>query len=1113
MFSNRGHHSLKQFAGVIRVAILLGGILGFAVVPALSQMNTAEISGIVNDPSGATVANAKVEAVETGTQLKYTTETNASGEFLIAQLPVGEYKLTVTVDGFKQAVQLGIVAHAGDKLRQTITLELGPQSEVVTVSVDSGILQVESAAIKDTIQQQQVIDLPLKGRDFIDLVALAPGVSIPPAGTRGSALQQAGQTYGILGQRGGHNLYLVDGVSVTDEAFNNLVLTPSVDAVQEVTINQTSYDAEFGGKSGGVINVITKSGNNRFHGSLFEFVRNDIFDGKNFFVSPSSAKPPFKQNQFGGSIGGPIQKNKTFFFADYEGVRVRQSLTEGFTVPTAAEAAGNFTGSGITVFMPGTATMYPNDTIPTVDPVAAAVLAKVAQAIPGGFNGSSSRVATQLATNNVNQYNARIDHTFSDKDSVFVRGSVFDDNAFNPFGSGALNETLLPGFGYNLRTHTDNLSATWTHVINTSWLNELRFGWMWVGGGQVSPNAGTDFAGLTGLQGASTNPLDTGYPDVTITGFSTLGEATQYVSRKDNDYELYDNVIWHHGTHTVKFGGYLFHLDFEPVNPQNARGTFGFTTAPGVYTGNALGNFLLGAPTSGTVGVQGRGMLDGRTNWAQFYIEDGWQILPSLKLDIGLRYEYNQNVTDTNNNMAIINTLIPGGAVVIASNNQGQISPAASALLPFIPTASVGGAPPLQVITSTQAGWNNSLLQGRPLRLAPRVGLAWALPDHKTVIRSGFGIYTNQAAYNIIQFAALNLPFYYAKSVTNGTAGSPNFRPTETILAAPATGAVSANNVNHDYKIEYNNVWNLSIEHAFSSKTSFQVQYVGSYTVHADNETYQNLFPNNGLNPASGLHVRPIPAMSGFTTVTWDGWEKYHALMLTFTQRVWHGLLVNSNYTFSKALDDASNPGPDNAGPNFPQDLANMAAEKGLSDFDHRHRFVTNFLYQIPFLKDSTGWMHTAFGEWQVGGIWTLQSGSPFNVNLSTDTANNGQPTAAPSQRPNLVCNPNDGPKTPAQWFNTACFQAPAAFTYGNAGRDIVIGPGLDDFDATLQKEFPVHEDMKLQFRLDVFDFFNHPNFNAPIGSGRIFSSSSSFGQITSAQDPREMQFSLRLAF
>jgi Carboxypeptidase regulatory-like domain/TonB-dependent Receptor Plug Domain len=1095
---------LKHLASVRGAAFFVAAVLAFGAAPGFCQMNTGEIDGIVRDPTDAVVVNASVTAIESGTQLKYTTKTNASGEYLLAQLPVGQYTLAVSLEGFKQIVQSGVELHAGERLRQAFTLELGEQSQTLTVSVTPGLLQVESAAIQDTIQQQQVIDLPLKGRDFIDLVALTPGVTTPPAGTRGSALQQTGQTYGILGQRGGHNLYLVDGVSVTDEAFNNLVLSPSVDDVQEVNINQTSYDAEFGGKSGGVINVITKSGGNSFHGSVFEFVRNDIFDAKNFFVSPAASKPPYKQNQFGASIGGPIQKNKTFFFADYEGERIRQSQTQLFNVPTALERTGNFTGSPITVDMPGTTTAYPNDTIPTIDPVASALLAKIPLPTPG-LTGANNLNLTALSTTDVNQYNARIDHTFRASDSVFVRASVFDANGFLPFGSSALNEALFPAFGYDLRTHTDNLSASWSHVFSTSWLNELRFGWMWVGGGEASPNAGNNFAGQTGLQGVSANPLDTGYPDVTITGFSSMGETTQYVSRKDNDYELYDNVIWHHGTHTVKFGGYFFHLDFDPVNAQNARGTFGFTTATGVYTGNSLGNFLLGDPTSGTVGVQGRGNLHGRTDWAHFYIEDGWQITPGFKLDIGIRYEYNRNVTDANNNMAIINTLVPGGEFVIASNSQGQISPAASTLLGFIPAS-------VPVVTSAQAGWNNSLLQGRPLRLAPRIGLAWALPDHKTVIRSGFGIYTNQAAYNIIQFAALNLPFYYAKSVTNGAAGSPTFQTTETILSAPATGAVSANNINHNFKIEYNNVWNLSIERSLSSRTSFQVQYIGSYTVHADNETYQNLFPDSALNPGP-LHVRPVPAMSGFNTVTWDGWEKYHALALTFTQHLWRGLTLNSNYTWSKALDDASNPGADNAEPNFPQDPANMAAEKGLSDFDHRHRLVTNFLYQIPFLKNSEGWIHTAFGEWQVGGIWTLQSGAPFTVNLSTDTANNGQPTAAPSQRPNLVCDPNGGPKTPAEWFNISCFKMPAAFTYGNAGRDIVTGPGLDDFDATVQKEFPIRETMRLQFRLDVFDFFNYPNFNAPVGAGRAFSTASSFGSITSAQDPRDMQFSLRLAF
>src|ERR1700676_2220847 len=312
---------VSQSANFSRTAIVLTGVLLLCMTSAFGQMNTAEISGLVKDPSGATVANATIDAVETGTQAKYTTVSNASGEFLLAQLPVGEYKLTVTAKGFKQAVQPGIAAHAGDKLRPSFSLELGDQSQIVTVTGETGLLQTESAAIKDTIEQQQVIDLPLKGRDFIDLVGLTPGVSIPPAGTRGSALQQTGLVFGVLGQRTGHNLYLVDGVSVTDEAFNNLVLSPSVDDVQEVNVNQTSYDAEFGGKSGGVINVITKAGSNNIHGSVFEFVRNDMFDAKNFFNSATQPHPPFKQNQFGGSLGAPIRKDKTFFFVDYVGER------------------------------------------------------------------------------------------------------------------------------------------------------------------------------------------------------------------------------------------------------------------------------------------------------------------------------------------------------------------------------------------------------------------------------------------------------------------------------------------------------------------------------------------------------------------------------------------------------------------------------------------------------------------------------------------------------------------------------------------------------------------------------------------------------------------------
>ena len=1078
--------------------VLLPSLLFWFASVAYGQINTAEISGQITDPSRAVIPKASVEAVAGGTGLTYTTPSDESGEFLFAQLPVGEYTLSVSANGFKRAVQSGIVVHAGEKLRQSFLLEVGEEAQVAIVTAEPTLLQTQTAGITDTIEEQQVIDLPLKGRNFIDLVGLTPGVTNPPAGTRGSALQQTGNVYGILGQRSGHNLYLVDGVSVTDEAFNNMVLSPSIDDVQEVNVNETSYDAEFGGKSGGVINVVTKSGSNSFHGSAFEFVRNDIFDARNFFAPANAPKPPFKQNQFGGSVGGPIQKNKTFFYLNYEGERIRQSQTQLFTVPTELERTGNFTGSGIIVNVPGTNTPFQDNTIPTVDPVAAVLLAKVP--LPNLQGTANNLNETALSKLDVNQYNGRIDHVFGSNDMANLRLSVFDASQFLPFGSSALNEALIPSFGYVLRTHTDNLSATWTHVFNSSWVNELRFGWLWVNGGEISSNAGTDFAAATGLQGATANPLDTGYPNVTITGFSGMGESTQYVQRKDSNYEVYDNVVWHHGTHTVKFGGYLFHLNFNPVNAQNARGAFAFT---GKWTGNALGDFLFGAPNQGTVGVLGRGNIDGHTNWTHLYIEDGWQIRPNLHLDTGFRYEYNENLRDRNNGMSVVNTLVPGGEYVIASNAANQISPAATPLLPFVP---------IPYVTSTELRWDPSLLVSRPLRFAPRIGIAWGLRDNKTVVRAGYGIYTNQAAYNIIETAALNLPFYFAKTATNTTvAGGPGFT-TENILTAPRNGSISANNLDHSYKIEYNNVWNLSIQRSLSSTTAAQAQYIGSNTVHADNETYQNLFPNDALMPGPN-HVRLIPSMSGFPNVVWSGWEKYNALALTLTQRLWRGLNAGATYTWSKALDDASNPGPDNAEPNFPQDPVNLAAEKGLSDFDHRNRFVAHFLYEIPFLKDSQGWVHAAFAEWQIGGIWSLQNGSPFTINLPNDVANNGEPLTAPSQRPNLLCNPNNGPKTPAEWFNTACFATPAAFTYGNAGRDIVIGPGLDNFDGTLQKRFPLRETISLNFRLDIFNFANHPNFNPPVGPGRIFSASPSFGAITSAQEPRAMQFSLRLAF
>jgi hypothetical protein len=1077
-------------------------VVMFSALLAFGQMNTGEISGSVQDRSNSALPGATIVAQHSDSGQKFTTISNSSGEYLFPQLPVGVYSISVSATNFKQSSLPRIEVHAGDRLRRDFTLEIGARTEVVTVQVEAGSAQLESAEIRDVIGRQQVVGLPIKERQFLDLAMLSPGVVRPPGGTRGDAMQQAGNLVNVLGQRSGHNLYLMDGVSITDEHFNNMVIAPSIDAIEEVNIEKTSYAPEFGGKSGAVINVVSRSGSNSFHGSLFEFVRNDVFDAKNFFDSPTGPIPPFRQNQFGGSVGGPVRKNKTFFFVSYEGQRIRKSLTQTFSVPTVAMRRGDFSGVP-TIYDPtvnsgGQRQPFPNNQIPgRLDPMAVALLAQIPLPdLPGIAQNLRSTGDQRI---NGNQYSERIDHQFSSNDTMYLRASLFDARETDPFGSSVLQESLLPGFGRGLSTHAINGAAGWTHTFSANLSNEARFGFLTVAGGQTSPNAGNAFAAQTGLQGVTTNPPDSGYPQVSFGGqFTTMGDPSLFTFRNNRDFELYDNVIWHQGRHTIQAGAYGMHYNLQPVNPNGARGVFSFTpmwtsSAPGSANGNAFADFLLGYPTTAQVGL-GRAAMDASTNWAHFYIQDNWQINPNLKIDIGIRYEYNQNMTDANNHIAAIDTTVAGGRFVVASNGSGNISPAANALLPFLP---------IPYIASSAAGWNNSLLMPRLLRVAPRGGFAWAIPGSKTVIRAGLGVYSNQAAYSIVTNLAQNLPFFVTNTV-NSAANTP--APpfvTENALTGNTVGTVGGSNLDHNFKIEYNEVWNFNLERELSSSTLLSLAYIGSRTVHADSGTVLNV-PVPG--PGAIAARRPIPQLSQISDIRWNGWATYHALTLAAKRRFTKGLLFDANWTWSHSIDDASDPGATLNETNLPQNVYNLAAEKASSSFDHRHRLVVSFIYQIPLPRDSSRWVHALFGQWQAGGNFTAQSGAPFTVNISSDQANIG---AGPAQRPNISGNPNAGPKTPQQWFDTSIFSLPALYTFGNAPRNVVIGPGLQEFDLSLQKEMHLTEVVKLQFRAEAYNLFNHPNFNIP--NRTAFTAN--FGSISSAQDSRQLQLALKLAF
>jgi len=1082
---------------VYSLTLLLGGVVAFG------QMNTGELSGSVQDASRGLLPGAMIMAQHLETGQKFTAVANTSGEYLLPQLPVGVYSLTASAADFKQSVLPRLEIHASGRVRRDFTLEVGNRTDVVTVRADDGRVQLASAEIRDVIAHQQVVDLPVKDRQFLDLAMLSPGVVRPPGGTRGDAMQQAGSLVNVLGQRSGHNLYLMDGVVITDEHFNNLVIAPSIDAIEEFNIEKTSYAPEFGGKSGAVINIVSKAGSNNLHGSLFEFVRNDVFDAKNFFDSAAAPIPPFRQNQFGGSVGGPVRQNRTFFFSSFEGQRVRKSLTQTFSVPTSAMRQGNFSGLPV-IFDPanvsgGQRQPVLNNQIPSgrLEPVAVALLAQIPLPnLPGTAQNLRSTGSQHL---NGNQYSARLDHQFSEKDTAFLRASLFDARQADPFGSSVLQESLLPGFGRHLSTHAINGAASWTHLFNANVLNESRFGFLTVAGGQTSPNAGNAFAAQAGLQGVTTNPLDLGYPQVSFGGqFAAMGDPSLFTFRDNRDFEYYDNLIWHKGTHTIKFGGYFMHYDLETANPNGARGIFSFTprwtsSAPGLANGSAFADFLLGYPTTAQAGL-GRAAMDANTNLGHLYVQDNWQVNSNLKIDVGVRYEHNRNLTDANNQIAAIDTSVAGGRFVVASSGAGNISPAANALLPFLP---------ISYVTSAAVGWNNSLLAPRNLRIAPRAGFAWRSPDtSKTVIRGGSGIYPNQAAYSIVTNLAQNLPFFVTKTVNSAVTLSPAFT-TENALTASTIGTAGGNNLDHNFKIEYNEVWNVNLEHELTSSTLLSLAYVGSRTVHADSATLLNVpLPGPGAIAAR----RPIPQLSQIGDIRWNGWATYHALTLAAKRRFTRGLMFDANWTWSHSIDDASDPGTTLNETNVPQNVYDLANEKASSSFDHRQRLVVSFIYQLPLTSKTNGWIHALLGEWRAGGNFTAQSGAPFTVNISSDQANVG---AGPAQRPNIAGNPNEGPRNPQQWFNTSVFALPALYTFGNAPRNAVIGPGLQEFDLSLQKDIRLREATKLQFRAEAYNLFNHPNFNIP---NRI-AFTSNFGSISSAQDSRQLQLALKLAF
>ena len=1088
----------RAFWSIVVVCAVCAGLL--APGEARAQANTGELSGVVVDASGGVLPGATVTATHPASGTTITRVTDSDGRFFLPAMRVGAWEVTAALPGFASQIR-GVSVDIGASLSLELRLQVEGLSEEVSVTAATPLLQTATAEISDVIENREVAQLPLNGRNFLALAQLSDAVVIPPGGTRGDALQQAGPLPNVGGQRSGHNIYLLDGVKVTDELFNNLAINPSVDSIQEFRIQKSMYPAEFGGKASALINVATKAGGNAFNGSFFEFHRDEALDAANYFHPAGQPLPPLRQNQFGASLGGPLAANRSFFFASYEGTRMRRSLTRTFSVPSESPRTGNFAGLAnicdpMTISAAGACLPFDGNRIPAdrLDPIAVSFLQHVP--LPTSTRQFQNLTSIEESTRQIDQTGVRLDHRLGLNHQVFGRFSTFDADELQPFGTSTLQESIVPGFGRSLTTSTRNAMVSATHILGRSTLNEVRIGWMGVSGGQVSLNRGNPFASRVGLRGVTTDPRDAGFPQISTSGFySTMGDPALFTTRVNHHLEIYDNITVDRLAHRWKFGAYYYRLRLRPEQPDNARGTLTYT---GQFTGNAFADFLLGYPASAAVGM-GRGDEDGRTNWLHAYVQDDWRARSNLTLNLGLRYEFNQHMYDVNNRLSSIDLAAPGGRFVIASDDRDVLHPSAADLLPLIPTS---------YVTSHQAGWGRGLLDPSTVRLAPRAGFALTMDDARAVVRGGYGVFLNQWAYSVQTAFARNLPFFFTKQVDVPLEQRVPQQTTSEILAGSPTGTIGGSIMDFAYNVEYSQTWSGGLQWQLWPATLAEVFYMGTWTIGADNATVRNV-PDPG--PGAIQPRRPVPALSRINAIRFDGRSLYHGVTFKLDRRLMRDFAYTVSYTLSQSKDDASSPGPTEAEANVPQNVRNVFDERGewaRSSFDHRHQLLASGVVQFPFFVGAGGLAEALFGGWRANAILVVQSGAPFTVNLAIDRANVG---AGPAQRPDQLRDPNlpGGQRTPDRWFDPDAFALQAPFTFGSTPRNGVIGPGYANLDLALAKTWPLRGGSAIEFRWEIFNVFNRANFDLP---NRIFGSPD-FGRVSSAKAPRETQVGVRLTF
>ncbi len=1047
---------------------------------ALAQTHRASVRGTVYDPNGAVIPGAQVKLTSEETGETRSTTSGEEGEYGVSSLPPGAYRLEVSATGFETNAR-SLALQVNQELRADASLSVGPSLSGTEVYAALSELKKDSAAVGTVIENRQVEGLPLDGRNFFELTLLVPGAVPSAPGSAGSV--RGDFSFAVNGAREDQNNFLLDGVYNVDPKLNTFGVRPPVDAIREFEMLTNSYDASFGRNAGAQVNVVLKSGTNEFHGSLYEFHRNGALDARNFFAPADHPDPEYMRNQFGGSVGGPLVRNQTFFFADYEGTRSREGITRVANVPTALERAGDFsqsfdfTGQPVVVRDPFTGQPFagaviPNERIHPVGRAIAALYPLPNRAVPFQNFASSP---TQRDRND--HFDARLDHYFADTSQLTLRYSLGDRDLFEPFTGPAFS--LVPGFGDNVGRRSQNAMAAHTHVFTPRLVNEARFAFSRVASSLTQEASRRN--GDVGLPEPWGDARRAGLSFITVLGFSPLGdEGNNPQQSVTNVYQVLDTATYTSGDHLFKFGADLRFSQQNAFRDVEARGRLQFSPFAQI-SGNSLADLLLGFPLiTGLARVDNPQKL--RTNSYNFFVNDSYRATPRLTLTGGLRYEYNSPPVDADDRAAFYD--IATGTIV---------------------RAGAGGFPR----GGYDADKNN---------FAPRVGLAWtAGEDARTVVRAGYGVYYDQSPLAPGEALYFNSPFF-DNNLFFSLPGLPLTLSDPFPAFFPFPLPDSALAIQRDLRTSYMQHWNLNVQREVGAGGVLEVGYVGSkgtklLTARDINQPAPQVLP-----PGLPFAPRPNPRFDDIDLLESSAGSNYHSLQARFQQRLTRGLSLLASYTWSKSLDNASNFFASAGDPNFPQNSLDTRAERGRSNFDIRHRLSVSYAYDLPFGRGGRfladrGLLSSLLGGWQTYGIVTLQTGRPFTVALPTEFDNSGTGRTilgfGANDRPNLVGDPNAGPRTVERWFNTAAFAFPAPGTFGSAGRNIVEGPGYKNMNASLVKNAALTERLRLQLRAEVFNLFNHPNFNLPDN----FLGSPTFGRITSARDPRHIQFGAKLLF